>query len=358
MQCPPINDLERKNIWSDCRCNGTAGPKCKDPKYAYRDGKSHKCGKWTGCGDSKYPSKRRCFWTNYPQDIVSKAKCCLSRTELKECDPGYCPGNKNCLPVLAQYCAQNNRIGSAECRSLRDNPDTSMLYNALLEEHCIGDNMKDSVCLTDLFKGNMDLYRTVIQKQCSSKYKLPEWSEFCACFRPQSVYQKLSATIAKKWNGPPHAMSAKAECILPECAASPMADKDAYCGKVSFATCVQNAYIDVDGSTVGDITLNPTIQGCGSFSPKAPDVADIINELELEDEEDDNPYKDVPQGAPHRSDADDDDSGMSTTFILILFFIFVCVAAAIAYMLMNTDDSVPSTLGEPTQGGYLFRNKV
>jgi hypothetical protein len=361
-ECLPWDDDSRDYEYSKIADRWAHPILCSDGKR--RDGTPYGMGEYTLIS-KKNPMGRegadgtrwRCFKQDktYPQDLKSRADCCLGMNE-SECDPNYCADSKKCSGVLRSYCSEGDNIGDYRCGFLKNSTDENEVrtYGTLIDRYCRNvDNIKTDTCVNH-FAENLDKYTDLIRSTCATRHDEPGWQSFCACHKPKSFYETLSKSIAALWGGPAHAMSSKPECIYPACNSSKLARQDAYCGNVSFAKCIQNVNVDLTDATVGDLQLKQTAGCAGSFKKKSP-PSDYYDQPPSDDYvppqqpyvppqqpyvPPQQPY--VPPQQPYVPPPKDDDSFMenlkSNRLTQIMVFILI-VFISMGVVLMGGDDS-------------------
>lgn len=94
-------------------------------------------------GNCYQPAK--CFKSDYPTDRDSLAKCCMGETEVKNCDPSYCPTSQNCNSLINSYCSQPENINKTICyvNSEKLRQDT---YKTTMTNYCKDDNLNTEGC--------------------------------------------------------------------------------------------------------------------------------------------------------------------------------------------------------------------
>jgi hypothetical protein len=164
---------------------------------------------------------------------VADANACCSNSVLTDA------GKKNCGTFLWE--------GSG---------DTPPTCKTMLNKWCkYEDNIIKPEC-KPLIQSSEE-FKKILKQRCPAKQGFHGWGDICACYMDYSHYDDLANYIEKNWEGPTGKISRIAECIDPQCAASPYKDVSKYtkCPEVSFSKCGQIADASLKNSHVKKFTI-------------------------------------------------------------------------------------------------------
>ena len=198
--------------------------------------------------------------------------CSLSRTAAREYDCPYhiYKGSPVCtdrsalveqclvgIPVTGQPPIPPNVLGT-DCHLLWQqgtnvNP-TRELYIERMLQACQGNNITHPACVNLMREDpdNTQLLRDYLTQFCGKPENIgnPDYGNMCACFYPDSFYQKLREGLARFYQIPQEYLNLGGRsCIYRPCAESPIQYEyaDQQCGSRNISVCTQSISVTANG---------------------------------------------------------------------------------------------------------------
>lgn len=271
----------------------------------------------------------KCWRTSYPTDQASLLKCCTGETAEKDCDKNYCVKNwGNCATIFRRHCSTN--LDQPECYRLIDGPEATanskQLYNEMAQIYCKADNLNKGVC-RKWCKKNLGKCKDNLRAFCKTKVDDPTYASTCACHFPKAKYQAIATKIAAGWDVPDNYVDPTPECMFPACMSSDYKDNEQTCSDLSISNCYQNIDINLEDSSVSNLTVKQDVKGCKSA-------------YSLNDDKTSGDSKNTSAKNTSADDIDDNvpSDGMDDTTKIILTIIVILLVSLGLYLVVADDD--------------------
>ena len=223
------------------------------------------------CGMDVYSSKRVCQRLESDFQTVRNgttlSTCCqLTPTEARKFDCPYniYEGSPACSELGRSALVKRCLLGTPntpanvlgiDCQLLWHQGDgfsnERVTYINNMLQACRGSNITHPACVKLLMEDpdNTQPLRDHLTEFCSTKVGDDAWANVCACFYPESFYQKLRESLAKFYQIPEEYLNVGGrKCIFKTCADSPLQyDYGDDCDQSNIAVCTQSISVTADG---------------------------------------------------------------------------------------------------------------
>jgi hypothetical protein len=278
--CQEYNYLVTTGASINCEPGYTATAMCSGTAQNCRN----KCGEGSnnpnaapcGAGGQRRICKKNLSAYKPIKDGNTYDKCCTVTSATvrnsNDCPMTYSPDSTACTDTLLEKCVDDadlSKIADYSCAVLATNKNYSVKskYNKAASQYCDDEkNLKSEFCL-NWCKDNKSKCIQKLRDVCYNKEGVPSFKSVCACYYPQTFYDKINKEIGDVWKVPPEFMNSNPECMFPQCQVSELRNKNVKCPETSFVKCINEQNFNLSNSTVGAVTFKET-SNCGQFDKK------------------------------------------------------------------------------------------